>query len=164
MTKALCQFLGDAFFTLVPLYTTVSVAWRNSAALIQAAPVATDNPAIRSSTADALTHITSLSIQAYGFSRAGDAAQLLVADIPGLGMERNNRLNEVSYHFPLRSCLRRNRSGFVNVGRSRRLPSTTTAVCFDLSAALGGIVPSMFGGWVSNAERIFLHVCPMAIL
>lgn len=51
-----------------------------------------DNPAIRPLTADDLSSIAALSAQAFGFSRAGDAAQILAAGFPGLGLEHNGRL------------------------------------------------------------------------
>lgn len=79
--------------TSLSLYTSVGFTWRDSAALMQAAPAAMDNPAIRPLTADDLPSIAALSMRSYGFSRAGDAAQILAAGFPGFALEHNGRLN-----------------------------------------------------------------------
>lgn len=78
--------------TSLSLYTSVGFTWRDSATLMQAAPAAIDNPAIRPLTADDLPSIAALSLRAYGFSRAGDAAQILAAGFPGFALEHNGRL------------------------------------------------------------------------
>jgi GNAT superfamily N-acetyltransferase len=77
--------------TSLSLYTSLGLTWRDSAALMQATPDPTENPAVRSLTLADLPSIEALSIQAYGFSRAQDAAQLLKADIPGFIIERNGK-------------------------------------------------------------------------
>jgi GNAT superfamily N-acetyltransferase len=78
--------------TSLSLYTSVGFTWRDSAVLMQTAPAAIDHPAIRLLTLEDLPAIEALSIQAYGCSRAGDAAQILAAGFPGFGLERNGRL------------------------------------------------------------------------
>lgn len=78
--------------TSLSLYTSVGFAWRDSAALMQATPANTDDPSIRSLTAEDSDRIESLSLAGYGFSRAGDAAQLLMAKLPGFLRERDGRV------------------------------------------------------------------------
>ena len=63
--------------TSLSLYTSLGFDWRDSAALMQARPAAAADPDTRPITADDLPAVAELSRQAYGFSRAGDAAQLL---------------------------------------------------------------------------------------
>ncbi|PSN15264.1 GNAT family N-acetyltransferase [filamentous cyanobacterium CCP5] len=70
------------------LYTSVGFAWRDSAALMQAVPAAADSPLVRPLGQADLPAVAALSRQAYGFSRASDAAQLLAADFPGFILER----------------------------------------------------------------------------
>lgn len=69
--------------TSLSLYTSLGFDWRDSAALMQAAPAASADPDVRPVTADDLPAIAGLSAAAYGFSRAGDAAQLVAWDVPG---------------------------------------------------------------------------------
>lgn len=78
--------------TSLSLYTSVGFTWRDSATLMQAAPAAIDHPAIRPLTAADLPSIEALSSQAYGFSRAGDAAQVLAAGFPGFALEEKSCL------------------------------------------------------------------------
>lgn len=77
--------------TSLSLYTSVGFTWRDSAALMQAAPAAADHPGMRPLTIADFSTIAALSQQAYGFSRANDAAQVLAADIPGFVLERNGQ-------------------------------------------------------------------------
>jgi len=69
--------------TSLSLYTALGFDWRDSAVLMQAAPAAEEDPEVRPITADDLSAIADLSHLAYGFSRAGDAAQLIQFQIPG---------------------------------------------------------------------------------
>lgn len=69
--------------TSLSLYTSLGFDWRDSAALMQARPAAAADPDTRPITADDLPAVAELSKQAYGFSRAGDAAQLLAWQVPG---------------------------------------------------------------------------------
>lgn len=77
--------------TSLSLYSDLGFSWRASAALMQTQPATTDDPTIRSLTLQDLDSIKSLSLHAYGFSRAGDAEQLLIAEIPGFIRERDGR-------------------------------------------------------------------------
>lgn len=87
------RLFQEAFNTTsLSLYTSLGFDWRASAALMQANPASSDDPAIRPLTADDLDSIKSLSLDAYGFSRAGDAAQLLAAQFPGFLRERDGRV------------------------------------------------------------------------
>jgi GNAT superfamily N-acetyltransferase len=78
--------------TSLSLYTSLGFTWRDSAALMQATPANTDDPLIRALTADDSDSIKSLSLDGYGFSRARDAAQLLMAKFPGFLRERDGRV------------------------------------------------------------------------
>jgi GNAT superfamily N-acetyltransferase len=69
--------------TSLSLYTSVGFIWRDSAALMQATPAEVDDSSVRPLTLADLPSVEALSVQAYGFSRAKDAAQLIAADIPG---------------------------------------------------------------------------------
>lgn len=77
--------------TSLSLYTSVGFTWRDAAALMQAAPAAADHPDIRPLTIADYSTIEALSQQAYGFSRANDAARILAADIPGFMLEHNGQ-------------------------------------------------------------------------
>uniref|UniRef100_B8HP11 GCN5-related N-acetyltransferase n=1 Tax=Cyanothece sp. (strain PCC 7425 / ATCC 29141) TaxID=395961 RepID=B8HP11_CYAP4 len=77
--------------TSLSLYTALGFDWRGSAVLMQAQPASTDDPSIRPLSVDDLDSIALLSRTAYGFSRAGDAAQLLAAQIPGFLRQRDGR-------------------------------------------------------------------------
>ena len=65
------------------LYTSLGFDWRDSAALMQAMPAASADPDVRPIRAADLDAIATLSAASYGFSRAGDAAQLVEWDVPG---------------------------------------------------------------------------------
>ncbi len=69
--------------TSLSLYTSLGFDWRDSAALMQAMPAPAADPAVRPLAADDLPAVAELSRKAYGFSRAGDAAQLLEWQVPG---------------------------------------------------------------------------------
>ena len=69
--------------TSLSLYTSLGFDWRDSAALMQAAPAASADPDVRPIERDDLEAIAALSTAAYGFSRAGDAAQLIEWKVPG---------------------------------------------------------------------------------
>ena len=77
--------------TSLSLYTSLGFEWRNSAALMQACPAKNDDASIRPLTADDLEIIKTLSMSTYGFSRAGDASQLLAAKFPAFLRERDGR-------------------------------------------------------------------------
>lgn len=77
--------------TSLSLYTSVGFTWRDSAASMQAAPAEADNPSIRPLTAEDLPTVEALGVQAFGFSRANDIAQLLAADFPGFLLEHQGR-------------------------------------------------------------------------
>lgn len=77
--------------TSLSLYTSLGFTWRDSAALMRVNPANSDDPSIRPLTTADLDMVKSLSLQAYGFSRAGDAAQLLAAQFPGFLREREGR-------------------------------------------------------------------------
>jgi len=77
--------------TSLSLYSNLGFSWRTSAALMQAQPASTDDPTIRPLRLQDLDSIKALSVDAYGFSRAVDAAQLLAAQIPGFIREREGR-------------------------------------------------------------------------
>ena len=69
--------------TSLSLYTALGFDWRDSAVLMQATPAAEEDPEVRPITAQDLPAVAELSRLAYGFSRAGDAAQLLQWQVPG---------------------------------------------------------------------------------
>lgn len=69
--------------TSLSLYTALGFDWRDSAVLMQATPAEEEDPEVRPITAEDLPVIADLSRLAYGFSRAGDAAQLLAFQVPG---------------------------------------------------------------------------------
>jgi GNAT superfamily N-acetyltransferase len=69
--------------TSLSLYTALGFDWRDSAVLMQAMPAAGEDPEVRPITAEDLPAIAELSRQAYGFSRAGDATQLIEWQVPG---------------------------------------------------------------------------------
>jgi GNAT superfamily N-acetyltransferase len=69
--------------TSLSLYTSLGFDWRDSAALMQARPAASADPDVRPIRADDLEAIAALSSASYGFSRVGDARQLLEWDVPG---------------------------------------------------------------------------------
>ncbi len=77
--------------TSLSLYTTLGFDWRASAAMMQAQASSVDDSTIRPLTTDDLDSIKSLSLNAYAFSRASDAAQLLTAQFPGFLREREGR-------------------------------------------------------------------------
>ena len=77
--------------TSLSLYTNLGFNWRASAGLMQAKSAMMDDPLIRPLTVNDLDSIKSLSQSAYGFSRAGDTAQLLAAQFPGFVREREGR-------------------------------------------------------------------------
>jgi GNAT superfamily N-acetyltransferase len=77
--------------TSLSLYTSLGFYWQSSAALMQAHPANTDDPSIRPLTAHDLDSIKTLSQSNYGFSRAGDASQLLAANFPAFLRERDGR-------------------------------------------------------------------------
>jgi GNAT superfamily N-acetyltransferase len=70
--------------TSISLYTSLGFDWRDSAALMQARPAATEDPTVRAVTAEDLPAIAELSRSAYGFSRENDAARLIEWQVPGL--------------------------------------------------------------------------------
>ncbi|MCW1925513.1 GNAT family N-acetyltransferase [Luteolibacter arcticus] len=65
------------------LYTALGFDWRDTGVLMQATPAAEEDPEVRPITAEDLPAIAELSRQSYGFSRAGDAAQLITWEVPG---------------------------------------------------------------------------------
>jgi GNAT superfamily N-acetyltransferase len=69
--------------TSLSLYTSLGFDWRDSAALMQAPPAASEDPTVRPITAEDLPAIAELSRSAYGFSRANDAARLIEWEVPG---------------------------------------------------------------------------------
>lgn len=69
--------------TSLSLYTTLGFDWRDSAALMQAQPAASADPDVRPIQRDDLRAIAGLSTASYGFSRAGDASQLIASEVPG---------------------------------------------------------------------------------
>jgi predicted N-acetyltransferase YhbS len=77
--------------TSLSLYTSLGFDWRDSAALMQANPAVEEDATIRPLTADDLGAVEELSRRAYGFSRAGDAEQLLGWELPGFLREREGR-------------------------------------------------------------------------
>jgi len=77
--------------TSLSLYASVGFAWRDSAALMRINPATGDDASIRPLTSDDLTWVETLSRQTYGFSRAGDAGQLLAGKFPGFIREQNGR-------------------------------------------------------------------------
>lgn len=77
--------------TSLSLYTSLGFDWRDSAALMQAIPAAVADPGVRPLTADDLPAVAELSRRAYGFSRAGDAAQLLEWQVPGFLKQREGK-------------------------------------------------------------------------
>ncbi|WP_448572315.1 GNAT family N-acetyltransferase [Trichothermofontia sp.] len=77
--------------TSLSLYSHLGFSWRSAAALMQAQPALTDDASIRPLTLQDLDSVKALSVAAYGFSRAGDATQLLAAQIPGFIREREGR-------------------------------------------------------------------------
>ena len=84
--------------TSLPLYTELGFDWRDSAALMQARPAGeVPDVSVRPLTAADLPAVERLSKEAYGFSRAGDAAQLIEWQIPGFVREREGRI--VGYLF-----------------------------------------------------------------
>lgn len=83
--------------TSLSLYTTLGFDWRDSAVLMQAAPAADEDPEVRPITADDLPTIAGLARLAYGFSRAGDAAQLIAWQVPGFLKFRDGK--PVAYLF-----------------------------------------------------------------
>lgn len=80
------------------LYSSLGFVWRGSAALMRVYPAMTDDPLTRPLTMNDLDAVKSLSLQSYGFSRAGDAKQLLLAGLPGFIRERNGQA--VGYFLP----------------------------------------------------------------
>jgi GNAT superfamily N-acetyltransferase len=83
--------------TSLSLYTALGFDWRDSAVLMQAAPAVEEDPEVRPITADDLPVIADLSRLAYGFSRAGDAAQLIEFQVPGFLKLRDGK--PVAYLF-----------------------------------------------------------------
>ena len=84
--------------TSLPLYTELGFDWRDGAALMQAKPAGEEPDAsVRPITAADLPAVESVSQAAYGFSRAGDAAQLIEWQVPGFVREREGRI--VGYLF-----------------------------------------------------------------
>lgn len=75
--------------TSLSLYTALGFDWRDSAALMQAAAAGEEDPQVRPLEARDLEAVAVLSQKAYGFSRAGDAAQLLEWQVPGFVRERD---------------------------------------------------------------------------
>lgn len=69
--------------TSLSLYSSLGFDWRGSTILMQAGPAVSADPDVRPIRADDLEAIAALSKSTYGFSRAGDAAQLIHCDIPG---------------------------------------------------------------------------------
>ena len=78
--------------TSLSLCTALGFDWRDSAALMQATPAAEDDPAVRPLEGRDLEAVAALSRESYGFSRAGDAAQLLEWQVPGFVRERNGEV------------------------------------------------------------------------
>ncbi|WP_193213001.1 GNAT family N-acetyltransferase [Luteolibacter marinus] len=79
------------------LYTSLGFEWRDSAALMQAMPAAEDDDAVRPMGPADLPAVAELSRRAYGYSRAGDAGQLLEWQVPGFLMLRDGE--PVAYLF-----------------------------------------------------------------
>jgi GNAT superfamily N-acetyltransferase len=78
--------------TSLPLYTELGFDWRDSAAMMQARPAGEEADAsVRPITVEDLPAVESLSQAAYGFSRAGDAAQLIEWQVPGFIRVRDGR-------------------------------------------------------------------------
>lgn len=77
--------------TSLSLYTSLGFDWRDSAALMQAIPGVVEDPTIRPLGPADLPAVEKLSKNSYGFSRAGDAAQLLEWQVPGFLRERDGR-------------------------------------------------------------------------
>lgn len=69
--------------TSLSLYTSLGFDWRDTGVLMQATPAAGEDPEVRPVTMEDLPVIADISRQAYGFSRAGDAAQLIEWQVPG---------------------------------------------------------------------------------
>jgi GNAT superfamily N-acetyltransferase len=69
--------------TSLSLYTALGFDWRDTGVLMQATAAAAEDPDVRPVTADDLPAIAELSRHSYGFSRAGDAAQLIAWQVPG---------------------------------------------------------------------------------
>jgi len=77
--------------TSLSLYASLGFAWRDSAVLMRTKPSNADDPAIRPLTPDDLGQVEVLSKKTYGFSRAGDSAELLKAKFPGFIREKNGQ-------------------------------------------------------------------------
>ncbi len=78
--------------TSLPLYTQLGFDWRDAAALMQARPAGDEaDPSVRPITAEDLPAVAALSEASYGFSRAGDAAQLIGWQVPGFVRVRDGR-------------------------------------------------------------------------
>lgn len=77
--------------TSLSLYTSLGFDWRDSAALMEAAPAAVEDPSVRPLGLADLAAVAALSRKSYGFSRENDAAQLLEWQIPGFLRERDGR-------------------------------------------------------------------------
>lgn len=77
--------------TSLSLYTSLGFDWRYSAVLMRSQPASSDDPSIRPLTEYDLDQVKILSLNTYGFSRARDASQLLLAGFPGFLRERNGR-------------------------------------------------------------------------
>ena len=83
--------------TSLSLYTALGFDWRDTGVLMQATPAAEEDPNVRPITADDLPAIAELSRLSYGFSRAGDAAQLIAWQVPGFVKLRDGE--PVAYQF-----------------------------------------------------------------
>jgi GNAT superfamily N-acetyltransferase len=83
--------------TSLSLYTALGFDWRDTGVLMHATPAAADDPDVQPITADDLPAIAELSRQGYGFSRAGDAAQLIAWQVPGFLKRRDGK--PVAYQF-----------------------------------------------------------------
>jgi GNAT superfamily N-acetyltransferase len=77
--------------TSLSLYASLGFAWRDSAALMRMKPAEADDPTIRPLTAEDLASVESLSERTYGFSRAGDGAELLKAKFPAFIREKQGK-------------------------------------------------------------------------